>query len=79
MIVDAIINALLAIFSPIVDLLPEYDLPAPDASPIVTWLARVDSFVPIAPVLTAAIVLLGFLAVFLTWRLVLVIRHVLLP
>lgn len=79
MITDLFLAPFLALFGWIVDLLPEYQLPAPESSGLVVWLARVDSFIPIASAVTAAVVLLGMVGVFLTWRLVLVVRHVLLP
>jgi hypothetical protein len=77
-IVDFFIDLLLTLFGPAVDALPTHQ-PSFGQGSAVGWLAQADSIVPIAPALAAAGVMVAFLVAFVGFRMVLLVRHVLLP
>lgn len=79
MIVDAFIGPFLWLFNSLLSLLPEYEFSFPGMGAMQQRIAEVNSVLPIGPILQAAVAVLGFLVVFILFRLVLVIRHVLLP
>jgi hypothetical protein len=78
-IVDLFIAPFVWLFSWLVNLLPDHTLALPSNATMVTWLGRVDSYVPIGPVVSVAVTLLGFAAAFILWRLVVMVRHIVLP
>jgi hypothetical protein len=78
-IVDLFIAPFVWLFSWLVNLLPDHTLTLPSNATMVTWLGRVDSYVPIGPVVAVAVTLLGFAAAFILWRLVVMVRHIVLP
>lgn len=79
MITDLFMSALFAPINWLLGLLPEHELDLPPVDGVATFLARLDSVVPIGPVITMAMVVLSMAAVFVIIRAVLVVRHVVLP
>jgi hypothetical protein len=79
MVTDAIVRPLLFVFEWLLGLLPDWspDLPAVDS--VVTKIAQLNSLVPIGPPIQLALVMLSFVGVFLLIRLVLLVRHTVLP
>jgi hypothetical protein len=78
-IVDLVVQLLLWLVGPVLDLLPDHDPSYVTSSQLMTRLAQVDSFIPIGPVVAAAMVLMAFLTVFLLFRAIAMVRHLLLP
>lgn len=81
MITDSVLNALATVYGWFVGLLPDAGgEPVPPAMTSVTgYLADVNSLVPIDSVVTAAVFVLAFLVPMIAFRLLLLVRHVLLP
>lgn len=79
MIVDWFISALVAFVEWVAGLLPDHSLSLPAPTAILSRLAQVDSLIPIAAPLAVAATVLAFVVVFVVVRLVLTVRHVLLP
>lgn len=79
MIVDLVVAPFLLLAKWLLGLLPEYELDVPAVDGMVERIAQINSVLPIGPVLQVAVALLGFLAVFLFIRLVLLVRHTVLP
>lgn len=79
MLVGAVIQLLVALVQPLVELLPTSTLTLPDPSGIGGGLADLDTLLPVlAPLQFCAVLLLG-LAAFIGLRLLLLLRYVLLP
>jgi hypothetical protein len=78
-IIDLFVGPLLAFFAWLTGLLPEWSPSIPAVDGMVSKIAQLNSLLPIGPVIQLAVVLLGLLALFLTFRIALVVRHVLLP
>jgi hypothetical protein len=80
MITELLIKFGLWVIDPIVSLLPEGDTGAlPGVSAIATWIARADSFVPIAGPLTLMLGVLSAVALFITVRIGLTLWNVIKP
>lgn len=79
MITELVAAPFLALMRWLLGLLPDWqpDLPAVDS--MVTMIAKIDSVIPIGGPLQMAVTVLGFVAVFFFIRLILTIRHVVLP
>lgn len=76
-IIDALLKPLLAMAQWVLDKLPEGQaLALPDLAPVMTPLAKVNSVIPIGPVMTVAIALLLALVVFIVIRVILVIINI---
>jgi hypothetical protein len=78
-IVDLIVGPLLDLFSWVLNLIPDWAPDLPSNAGMVSRLGQVDSLVPIGPLVAVALGLLGFGLVFLTVRLIVFVRHVVLP
>lgn len=77
MIVDAILGPLLAAAAWVLDFLPDGSpLDLPGWGGATTMLAKINSVLPIGPVIGVAIALLSALAVFIVVRLILVIINI---
>lgn len=79
MITDAIVSLLVAILTPVLALLPSGHLALPDPGGIAAALSGLDGLVPILGVLRLGAVMLAALGVFLGVRVVVFLRHFLLP
>jgi hypothetical protein len=79
MVTDAIINAFMAVVDLLFSWLPTYELELPAVDSMVDRIAQLNSVLPIGPVIQVAVVLLGFLFVFLIVRLILLVRHTVAP
>jgi hypothetical protein len=80
MITDALLAPLVALMAWLERTLPDGEpLPMTGASGLTDTLAGLNSMLPVQEVMQVAIGLLGLVTVFVTVRMVLVVRHVLLP
>lgn len=79
MILDLIIDGALAIFRPLLGLLPTVNLNLPSGGGFATMLGHIDSLVPILDVLNVALLLLSALVVFFTIRIAIVLWHLVIP
>jgi hypothetical protein len=79
MVVDLVVTALAGIVEWVLSWLPTSSVQLPSIAPLSSRILEVDSLVPIAGPIVMAAYLLPFVLVFLLVRLVLMIRHVLLP
>ena len=80
MITDGIISFFAALLKPVIDLLPSGSpVTIPGLSVLTTWIARADSFVPIAGPLTLMLGILSGVVVFFTVRLALTAWNVIKP
>lgn len=79
MITDALISFVTTIAGWILELLPTGNLNLPTPQPLVDVLGRVDSLVPIAGPLTAAILVLSAVVAFIAVRLILMLWNLIWP
>lgn len=79
MVIEWFLDALAAVVTPVIELLPQGNLPLPDPAGITLYMRQLDSFVPVLPLFAITLALLSVTAYFVTLRLVLLVRYVLLP
>lgn len=79
MIVDALVALVAALLRPVLGLLPEGGLDLPNPTALASNLAGIDSLVPILGVLRLGSGMLAALLVFVGFRIVVFLRHFLLP
>lgn len=79
MIVDLLVGLVAGILAPVLGLLPEGHLALPAASSLAASLAGLDSLVPVLGVLRLGAVMLSLLLVFVSVRVVVFLRYLLLP
>lgn len=79
MIWEWLANAVEALVSPVLDLLPQDHLSLPSPAPVVTVLGTMNAIIPIAGPLTLAAGLLSAVVAFVGVRLVLVVWNLIYP
>lgn len=79
MVTEMFMKPFIVLVNWLIDLLPEHELDVPAIDGVVSFIRQLNSLVPIGPVLQLAVTILGMLGVFITIRLVLMVRHVVLP
>lgn len=79
MITDALISFVSTVAGWITELLPTDHLSLPSAGPVVAVLGRVDSLVPIAGPVSAALIVLSAVVAFIAVRLILMLWNLLWP
>ena len=79
MVTDAILSPLLGLVEWVLALLPSAPVTVPGAGPMLLWVGRVDSLVPIAEALTFAAGLGAVAIVFVVVRLVLTVWNLVWP
>jgi hypothetical protein len=79
-IVDLLVGFFEFLIRPLLEAIPDVSLGLPAAGNVIgTWLAKVDSLIPILGPLRLVAALLGLLVVWFAIRGVLLVRHVVLP
>lgn len=79
-ITDAVVSFLCALIKPIIDMLPTGSpVTIPGLGTLTTWIARADSFVPIAGPLTLMLGILSAVVVFFTVRMILTVVNLVKP
>jgi hypothetical protein len=79
MVTDALMRPLLALVEFLLNLIPDWEPDLPGVDSMVAKIGQLDSLVPIGGPLQLAATLLGFVGVFVLFRLVLLVRHTVLP
>lgn len=79
MVTDALLGPLLELVGWMLDLLPTDSLDLPDVTLFLGWLGKVNSIVPIGPVVGVAVAVLSTLVVFVLIRAALTVWHIVWP
>jgi hypothetical protein len=78
-VLNLLIDLVTTLFTPLVNALPSVSVSFPSAAGFSTFLAHVDSLIPILSVLTVALTLLGGVVLFFALRFAIVVWHLVYP